>query len=54
MKNYRTTIGGILTSFGLALTNAAPSGAIHLTGVIMAAVGSLLLGSAAADGANLS
>jgi len=48
MKNKKTTLGGILAAVGTALT-ASSNAVLHTAGVVMAAVGSLLLGSMAKD-----
>lgn len=48
MKNWKTTLGGILAAIGLGLT-ASDNAALHLIGIITAAVGTFLTGSTAVD-----
>lgn len=48
MRNWKTTIGGVLSAIGLGLT-ANPHAGLHTAGVVLAAVGSLLMGGAAKD-----
>ena len=47
MKNWKTTVGGILTSVGLLL--AAGEGIYKTIGVALSTIGSLILGFAAKD-----
>jgi hypothetical protein len=49
MKNWKTTLGGILAAVGLTLTSSTNT-VLHISGVVLAAVGTLLTGGAAADG----
>lgn len=51
MKNWKTTLGGILAAVGLALT-ANSNAIIHTAGICVAAIGTLLAGTAAADSSN--
>ena len=48
MKNWKTTVGGILAAFGSVLTNSQ-SGVLHLVGQILTAVGIFLVGATAQD-----
>ncbi len=48
MKNWKTSLGGILTAVGLGLTANGHAG-IHTVGIVLAAVGSLLTGAQAKD-----
>ena len=48
MKNWKTTLGGILSATGLTLT-ASGSSTLHTVGIIMAAAGALLTGLGAKD-----
>ena len=49
MKNWKTTVGGIVTALGLFLiTQDNP--VIHLAGQILAPLGAFLTGLAATDG----
>ena len=48
VKNWKTTLGGILMSIGAPLA-AAGEGIYKTVGMIMTAVGGLLLGISAAD-----
>jgi len=48
MKNWKTTLGGILAAIGLGMS-AADNAVLHLVGVITAAIGAFLTGSQAAD-----
>ena len=48
MKNWKTTLGGVLAAIGTYLTNSQ-TGVLNVIGQIMSIVGTLLLGTAAAD-----
>ncbi len=48
MKNKKTTLGGLLAAIGTALT-ASNDAVFHTVGVVITAVGSLLLGTMAKD-----
>lgn len=48
LKNWKTTLGGIMLTVGIALT-ASNNTTTHLIGVILSAAGALLGGSTAAD-----
>jgi hypothetical protein len=48
MKNWKTTLSGIVASVGLALTNS-PSPTTHIVGVILSSLGALLFGMSAKD-----
>lgn len=47
-RNWKTTLGGIITAVGLALT-AAPNPPIHIAGLILAGIGALFTGTYAKD-----
>jgi hypothetical protein len=49
LKNWKTTLGGIISAVGLAMTTIADP-VINTAGTIVAAIGTLLVGGAAADG----
>lgn len=48
MKNWKTTVGGILSAAGIGLAGGG-SGTLHIVGTILASVGALLMGGAAKD-----
>ena len=48
MKNWKTTLGGILLAFGGPLS-AATTGYVQITGMVLSFVGALLLGKSALD-----
>lgn len=48
MKDWKTTLGGILNSLGLAAT-LWPDGRVAAIGTAVAAVGALIAGTAAQD-----
>lgn len=48
MKNWKTTLGGILAAVGTYLANSQ-TGALNVVGQILNIVGVLLLGGAAVD-----
>lgn len=50
MKNWKTTVGGILAAAGQYLLDQP--GWLHIAGQIVSAIGLLLLGAAAQDTAN--
>lgn len=49
MKNWKTTVGGILAAVGSYLVNSNQTGWINILGQVCSAVGLLLLGGAAKD-----
>lgn len=48
MKNWKTTLGGVIAAVGTYLTNSQV-GVLNIVGQILNIVGVLLLGGAAAD-----
>ena len=48
MKNWKTTIGGLLTAIGLSV-GASEDPKCHLIGTIVAGIGALIIGGAAKD-----
>jgi hypothetical protein len=48
MKNWKTTLSGLLTCIGLAITTSDNPN-LHLVGIISAALGALLTGASAKD-----
>jgi len=48
MKNWKTTLGGILLGVGTPLATAG-EGIYQTVGIILATIGGLLVGTAAAD-----
>lgn len=48
MKNYKTTIGGLLAAIGLSLT-AMDNPTLKMTGTVLAAIGTFLTGTGAKD-----
>jgi hypothetical protein len=48
MKNWKTTLGGVLAAVGTYLMNSQ-TGVLNVVGQIMNIVGMLLLGGAAVD-----
>lgn len=48
MKNWKTTVGGIVAAAGAAM-QASEDGTVKLIGAILAAVGLVLLGATAKD-----
>jgi hypothetical protein len=48
MKNWKTTLGGILAAVGGYLVNSE-AGVLHVVGQILAFLGTLFMGYAASD-----
>jgi len=48
MKNWKTTLGGILAAFGSVLIGSQ-TGVLHLVGQILQVVGVFLVGASAQD-----
>jgi hypothetical protein len=48
MKNWKTTLGGILSAAGIGMAGSG-NGTMHIVGTIIASVGALLMGGAAKD-----
>ena len=48
MKNWKTTLGGIVTAVGLFLVTM-PNPTLHLIGQVLAPIGAALVGIAATD-----
>lgn len=48
MKNWKTTLGGVLTASGIAM-QASDNGTTKIIGVVTGIIGSLLLGGSAKD-----
>jgi hypothetical protein len=48
MKNWKTTLGGIMAAIGQYLTQAE-SGWLNIAGQVISGIGLLLLGAAAQD-----
>jgi hypothetical protein len=48
MKNWKTTLGGVLSAVGYALSNS-PEPVSHTVGVCITAIGLLITGYHAAD-----
>ena len=48
MKNWKTTLGGIVAAVGSYLVNSQ-TGVLNIIGQVLAVVGTLLLGHSAAD-----
>jgi hypothetical protein len=51
MKNWKTTLGGILAAVGGYLVNGQ-AGVLHIVGQVFSFVGTMLLGVAASDVTN--
>jgi len=49
MKNWKTTLGGFLTSVGFALTQIASPEWVSVLGGILASTGALILGTYATE-----
>lgn len=52
MKSWKTTIGGFLAATGLAM-QASDNAQVKLAGYIIAAIGTLIVGTAAQDNIKL-
>ncbi len=48
MSNWKTTLGGILLGIGTPLS-AAGEGVYQVAGMVLASIGGILVGTAAAD-----
>jgi drug/metabolite transporter (DMT)-like permease len=48
MKNWKTTLGGLVAAVGTYLVNSQ-TGVLQILGQVLAVVGTLLLGHSAAD-----
>lgn len=52
MKNWKTTVGGIMAAVGGVLINTNPTGWVNILGQVLSAVGLLLVGGSAKDASN--
>ena len=48
MKSWKTTVGGIVTACGLAMS-ASTNATVHIIGIAVAGLGALLTGTSARD-----